>query len=65
MLNYGHLGSILGHEFTYGFVHNSRQFNQDGKELDWWTFNTTFNYQNRIDCLINHYNLNKVDSKKL
>lgn len=60
MLNYGYLGSILGHEFTSGFDNNSRQFNEDGKELDWWTSSTKVEYNNRTNCLVNHFNSYKV-----
>jgi len=55
VLNYGFLGSILGHELTHGFDNTGRKFDQDGNENMWWTNQTIEEYEKRTDCFIHHY----------
>lgn len=55
MLNYGFLGSILGHELTHGFDNTGRKFDHDGNENMWWTNQTIAEYEKRSDCFIHHY----------
>lgn len=55
VLNYGYLGTILGHELTHGFDNTGRRFNYEGNENMWWTNKTTEEYDKRRECFINHY----------
>ncbi|XP_060854532.1 endothelin-converting enzyme homolog isoform X5 [Rhopalosiphum padi] len=55
MLNYGFLGSILGHELTHGFDNTGRKFDHDGNQNMWWTNQTIAEYEKRSDCFIHHY----------
>jgi endothelin-converting enzyme len=55
VLNYGYLGSILGHELTHSFDNTGRKFDQDGNENMWWTNQTTNEYEKRTSCFIQHY----------
>lgn len=55
MLNYGFLGSILGHELTHGFDNTGRKFDYDGNENMWWTNHTIEEYEKRSDCFVHHY----------
>ncbi|KAL4122253.1 hypothetical protein QTP88_014620 [Uroleucon formosanum] len=55
VLNYGFLGSILGHELTHGFDNTGRKFDYDGNENMWWTNHTIEEYEKRSDCFIHHY----------
>jgi predicted metalloendopeptidase len=55
VLNYGFLGSILGHELTHGFDNTGRKFDHDGNENMWWTNHTIEEYEKRSDCFIQHY----------
>ena len=36
-VNYGAIGVVIGHEMTYGFDDQGRQFDKDGNLADWWT----------------------------
>jgi len=54
-LNYGFLGSILGHELTHGFDNTGRKFDHEGNENMWWTNHTIEEYEKRSDCFINDY----------
>uniref|UniRef100_A0A182NFH6 Uncharacterized protein n=1 Tax=Anopheles dirus TaxID=7168 RepID=A0A182NFH6_9DIPT len=54
-LNYGALGTILGHELTHGFDDSGRQFDKNGNLKQWWTNKTVQEYVNRTMCFVNQY----------
>lgn len=55
VLNYGFLGSILGHELTHGFDNTGRKYDLNGNDNMWWTNQTIGEYEKRTDCFIQHY----------
>jgi putative endopeptidase len=36
-VNYGAIGTVIGHEITHGFDDQGRRFDADGNMTDWWT----------------------------
>jgi putative endopeptidase len=36
-LNYGRIGTVIGHEFTHGFDDNGSKFAADGSYRNWWS----------------------------
>ncbi|XP_077300834.1 endothelin-converting enzyme homolog [Arctopsyche grandis] len=54
-LNYGALGTILGHELTHGFDNYGRQYDKDGTFVQWWTNSTIDKYENKTQCLVRQY----------
>ncbi|XP_053669147.1 neprilysin-2 [Anopheles marshallii] len=54
-LNYGALGTILGHELTHGFDDSGRQFDKNGNLKQWWTNKTVQEYVNRTMCFVKQY----------
>ncbi len=48
-LNYGAMGSVIGHEMTHGFDDQGRQFDAQGNLRDWWTPEDAKNFQERAD----------------
>lgn len=56
VLNYGAIGSILGHELTHGFDNNGRYYDSSGNLREWWTNETISEYTERTQCFIDHYN---------
>ncbi|CAO1440505.1 unnamed protein product [Diamesa serratosioi] len=54
-LNYGSIGSILGHELTHGFDDIGRQFDKEGNKIQWWTNRTVEEYVNKTECFIKQY----------
>jgi len=59
-LNYGGIGSIIGHELTHAFGSNGSLFDADGLLRNWWT-NSTFNqYTDLTTCFVEQYNQYKI-----
>jgi putative endopeptidase len=54
-VNYGHIGSVIGHELTHGFDDEGKKFDGKGNLSDWWTAQDTKNFVARTDCLVNEY----------
>ncbi|CAG5043616.1 unnamed protein product [Parnassius apollo] len=54
-LNYGALGTILGHEITHGFDNFGRLFDKNGNLLPWWSNETTQLYVNMTQCFVKQY----------
>lgn len=55
-MNYGAIGSILGHELTHGFDDSGRHYDKNGNMVQWWTNQTINEYVNRTKCFVEQYN---------
>ncbi|KAI9560850.1 hypothetical protein GHT06_011803 [Daphnia sinensis] len=55
-MNYGGIGSVIGHEITHGFDDQGRQSDKFGNTANWWTPETLANYLERAQCFIDQYN---------
>jgi predicted metalloendopeptidase len=54
-LNYGAIGSIIGHEFSHGFDDQGRKFDGDGRLSDWWTAADADQYEARSVGLVRQF----------
>jgi len=64
--NYGHIGSIVGHELTHGFDDEGRQFDANGNLSDWWTAEDAKKFDEKADCEVKEYgNFVVVDDVKI
>jgi putative endopeptidase len=54
-MNYGAIGSIIGHELTHGFDDQGRQFDADGNLKNWWTAEDERNYNARAALIDKQY----------
>jgi putative endopeptidase len=55
-VNYGSVGSVIGHELTHGFDDEGRQFDSKGNFVDWWKAADEKQFTERVDCLVDEYN---------
>lgn len=55
-VNYGGIGSVIGHEMTHGFDDQGRQYDADGNLHDWWTPEDAKNFLSKAQVVINQYN---------
>lgn len=54
-VNYGGIGSVIGHEIGHGFDDQGAQFNGEGKLEDWWTAEDKERFQQLTKALIDQY----------
>ncbi len=54
-VNYGAVGSIIGHELTHGFDDEGRQFDGKGNLEDWWTAADGKQFNERANCVVKEY----------
>lgn len=54
-VNYGAIGSVIGHEITHGFDDNGSQFDASGAKRNWWTDADRAEFQRRAEILIDQF----------
>jgi predicted metalloendopeptidase len=54
-VNYGGIGSVIGHEIGHGFDDQGRKFAADGSLTDWWTEKDADAFTSRTKALIAQY----------
>ncbi|CAG0902422.1 unnamed protein product [Cyprideis torosa] len=54
-LNYGGIGSVIGHEITHGFDDQGRQFDEKGNLVDWWLPETDARFREKAKCMEREY----------
>ncbi|KAJ8680969.1 hypothetical protein QAD02_016756 [Eretmocerus hayati] len=54
-MNYGAIGSILGHELTHGFDDAGRLFDSQGNLKQWWSNRTISKYTYKASCFVEQY----------
>ncbi|HWS90605.1 MAG TPA: M13 family metallopeptidase [Pyrinomonadaceae bacterium] len=50
-VNYGGIGSVIGHEITHGFDDQGRKYDLHGNLRDWWTEADAKAYDERARCV--------------
>ena len=50
-INYGGIGSVIGHEITHGFDDEGRKFDHKGNLKDWWTKEDKKRFEKRAKVL--------------
>ena len=54
-INYGAIGSVIGHELTHGFDDEGRKFDAKGNMRDWWTPRDASEFEGRAECFVKQY----------
>jgi neprilysin len=54
-LNFGAIGSVIGHEITHGFDDEGSQFDSVGNLVDWWGEDTKSAFLEKARCIIEQY----------
>jgi putative endopeptidase len=54
-VNYGGIGSVIGHEISHGFDDSGRQYDGDGNLRDWWTAEDGAKFKQRAGELVKQY----------
>ena len=61
--NYGHIGSIIGHEITHGFDDQGSKFDENGSINDWWTSEDKEKYDRKVKKIIDIYDAEGINGK--
>ncbi|MEJ0040332.1 MAG: M13 family metallopeptidase [Gammaproteobacteria bacterium] len=59
-VNYGSIGTIIGHEISHGFDDQGRLFDAHGAMTDWWTPADAARYQQRAAVFVAQYSAYEV-----
>ena len=54
-MNFGGIGMVIGHEMTHGFDDKGRKFGPDGRLEPWWTPEAIARFEQRAECVEQHY----------
>jgi endothelin-converting enzyme/putative endopeptidase len=60
-VNYGAMGSVIGHEMTHGFDDQGSQFDSEGNLKNWWSEEDLKNFKERAQCIIKQFNQYEVE----
>jgi putative endopeptidase len=65
-INFGAIGSVIGHELTHGFDDQGRKFDPQGNLRDWWTEADGKEFEKRATCIADEYSgFTAIDDLKL
>ena len=65
-VNYGAIGTVIGHEITHGFDDRGRLFDKDGNMRDWWSEEDARRYKERAKKVEAQYgNFTAIDGIKV
>ncbi len=54
-VNYGGIGTVIGHEMTHGFDDQGRQYDKNGNLNEWWNEKDASNFKAKTDKFIPMY----------
>ncbi|XP_075528265.1 neprilysin-1-like [Dermacentor variabilis] len=54
-LNFGAMGTVVGHEMTHGFDDTGSQYDGEGNLKQWWTNETRAEFMKRAECMQYEY----------
>jgi putative endopeptidase len=65
-VNYGAIGSVIGHEITHGFDDQGRQFDAKGNFKNWWTDEDKKKFETKAKVIEKQYdNYIAIDDMKV
>jgi predicted metalloendopeptidase len=60
-LNYGAMGTVMGHELTHGFDDQGRKFDPQGMLREWWEPEVSEKFEERANCVREQYSGYQVE----
>jgi len=55
-VNYGAIGSVIGHEITHGFDDQGSKFDASGQMRNWWTDDDRAEFEIRAQVIVDQFN---------
>ncbi|CAF3355230.1 unnamed protein product [Rotaria socialis] len=62
-INYGAIGTVIGHEITHGFDDQGREYDSDGNMRAWWTKSALDKFEERTKCFVQQYSSFALDGQ--
>jgi predicted metalloendopeptidase len=59
-VNYGAIGSVIGHEITHGFDDQGSKFDASGQMRNWWTDDDRKEFEARAQVIVDQFNAYEV-----
>jgi putative endopeptidase len=60
-INYGGIGSVIGHEMTHGFDDEGAKFDGQGNLKNWWTAEDLKNFEARGECIAKQFESYEIE----
>ena len=60
-VNYGAIGSVIGHEITHGFDDKGSEFDGHGNLVNWWSSDDSRKFQLGVRCIADQFAAYTVD----
>ena len=60
-VNYGGIGSVIGHEITHGFDDKGSMFDAEGQVRNWWTDEDRTEFDARAEVMVEQFNGYEVE----
>jgi predicted metalloendopeptidase len=54
-VNYGAIGTVIGHEITHGFDDNGSRFDDRGRRRNWWTDEDRAEFEKRAEVVVEQF----------
>lgn len=64
-LNYGSIGTIMGHELSHGFDDSGRGYDKNGMMHQWWNNKTIEGFKNASECIVAQYSRYRIEEESL
>lgn len=65
VMNFGSIGSVMGHELSHAFDDQGSQYDSSGKMEEWFTNSSEAAFKNRTQCYVDMYSEFKVPEVNL
>ena len=60
-LNYGGMGSVIGHEMTHGFDDQGAKYDPTGNLTNWWSDADLAAFKQKAQCIVDQFNSFEVE----
>jgi putative endopeptidase len=64
-INYGAIGTVIGHEMTHSYDDKGSKFDHNGQLNNWWSDEDRKNFMKKADYFINEYGSCKINGRNV
>ena len=64
-LNYGSMGSVMGHELAHGFDNSGREYDKNGLLNQWWDQQTIDDFTKASECMVDQYSKFNISGESI